>query len=286
MKGIKYHITGENSRARLNAYHSKPSVLDHSYGAEECDVKTIKKVVMGDSRNGYKSKYKIGFEIEKCSFGARQRKEYALIQGYERDGSCGVEAVTNILPLLPNSQWRMKIFDMMYKAKGIINDDISPSNINCGGHMSISVDGMTSNELYKAIRPNIAILMAMFRKRLRNRFCNRNLNMCENAPYNGTHWKYNMVSKKDFGVEIRMASRITSYKQMFRRYELMYEIVDFSVNKPNGRFATLLKKVEPILMSMYENDRGAVNLRMDLAKDFRNFVINQRLSERINSFLP
>ena len=287
-KGIKYDITGESSRVRMNSYHRKPSILDHSYGAMESDVKTIKKCVTGDARHGYKSKYKIGFEIEKQTFGRGQRKEYALIQAYERDGSCGVEAVTNILPLLPQSQWRMKIFDMMYKAKGILDDSISPSTLNCGGHMSISVDGMTPNELYNAIRPNIGIIMSMFRKRLNNRYCNRNLNMVADTdnPFNGAHWKYNMVTEKGSCVEIRLASRITSYKQMFRRYELMYEIVDFSVNRPNGNHASLLRKLEPILMSMYEGDRGAVGLRLDLAKDFRKFVLNGKVSERIRPFLP
>ena len=41
-KGITYTTTGERSRSRINRYHGKPSVLDHSYGATEIDVKNIK----------------------------------------------------------------------------------------------------------------------------------------------------------------------------------------------------------------------------------------------------
>ena len=91
-KGITYTTTGEQARSRMNRYHSKPSVLDHSYGATEIDVKNIKTKVtnVGSRIANYRSNYTIGFEIEKSSFGRGQRKEYALIQGYERDGSCGV----------------------------------------------------------------------------------------------------------------------------------------------------------------------------------------------------
>jgi len=167
-KGITYTTTGERSRSRMNSYHGKPSVLDHSYGATEIDVKNIKSKVtnVGLRQANYRSNYTIGFEIEKSTFGNGTRKEYALIQGYERDGSCGVEAVTNILPLLPPSQWRNKIFDMIYKAKGIMDDELSPSTLNCGGHITIAVNDFTGQELNEKVRLNASVLLALFRKRL------------------------------------------------------------------------------------------------------------------------
>ena len=300
-KGITYTVTGEQSRSRMNGYHRKPSVLDHSYGATEIDVKNIKSKVLNHSGvmgNGtritnYRSKYTIGFEIEKATFGRGQRKEYALIQGYERDGSCGVEAVTNILPLLPPSQWRNKIFDMVYKAKGIMDDDKSPSNVRCGGHITIGINGMDGQELNEKVRLNASILLALFRKRLKNGYVRHNLRMqpyydndgVRISHFNGWDRKYQIALAKDNCLEFRVPNRITSYKQMFRRYELMYHIVDFSIEKPNGRFSTLLNKVKPIILSMYEGDTAKVDMILSLAKDFYKFVKDGTISSNIEEFI-
>lgn len=300
-KGITYTTTGEQSRSRMNRYHGKPSVLDHSYGATEIDVKNIKSKVLDHSGvmgNGtritnYRSKYTIGFEIEKATFGRGQRKEYALIQGYERDGSCGVEAVTNILPLLPPSQWRNKIFDMVYKAKGILDDDKSPSTMRCGGHITIGINGMSGYDLNKKVRLNASILLALFRKRLKNGYVRHNLRMqpyydndgVRISPFNGWDRKYQIALAKDNCLEFRVPNRITSYKQMFRRYELMYQIVDFSIEKPNGRFSTLLNKVKPTILSMYEGDTVKVDMILSLAKDFYKFVKDGTISSSIEEFI-
>lgn len=309
--GITYSTTGERSRSQMNRYHGKPSVLDHSYGATEIDVKNIKSKVLNHSGvmgNGtrvanYRSKYTIGFEIEKNEFGRGQRKEYALIQGYERDGSCGVEAVTNILPLLPPSQWRNKIFDMVYKAKGIMDDDKSPSNVRCGGHITIGVNGMSGYQLNEKVRLNASILLALFRKRLKNPYVRHNLRMQPyNDPntsdehglggtrlypphFNGWDRKYQIALVKSNCLEFRVPNRITSYKQMFRRYELMYQIVDFSITKPNGRFSSLLNKVKPTILSMYEGDTAKTDMILSLAKDFYKFVKDGTISNSIEEFI-
>ena len=294
--GITYSTTGERSRSQMNRYHGKPSVLDHSYGATEIDVKNIKSKVtnVGLRIANYRSNYTIGFEIEKNEFGRGQRKEYALIQGYERDGSCGVEAVTNILPLLPPSQWRNKIFDMVYKAKGIMDDDKSPSNMRCGGHITIGVNGMSGEELNEKVRLNASILLALFRKRLKNGYVRHNLRMQPYNPqqygdrlthFNGWDRKYQIALAKSNCLEFRVPNRITSYKQMFRRYELIYQIVDFSIVNPNGRFSSLLNKVKPIVLSMYEGDVSKTDYILSLAKDFRKFVKDGIISESIREFI-
>lgn len=280
--GIVYQTTGDSDRATMCNYHRKPSALNHNWGAHEVDVKNIKRFVKGDRRNGYQSPYTIGFEVEKSEFGRGQQKEYALFCGFERDGSCGVEAVTNILPLLPPSQWRNKVFDMMYQAKGIIEDDYSPSNQRCGGHITVAVDGMTGDELRGAIRLNASIFLALFRKRLTNHYCSKNIKMRSedaaralldsNPRFNDWHRKYQMALVKGECLEFRVPSRVRSVKQMMRRYELMYHIVDFSVTKPNGKFSALLRTVEPILLSMYEGDTEKVEQIKFLSKEFYKWM--------------
>ena len=288
-KGIEYNTTGNQQRVDMCQYHRKPSVLNHSHGAKFVDVKSISTRVLS-TQTGYSSFFTVGFEIEKSTFGRGARKEYALIQGYERDGSCGVEAVTNILPLIQPSQWRNKVFDMIFKARKIMDDDTSPSNFRCGGHITIGVRGLSGENIRKKVRLNSAIFMALFRKRLKNNYCKHNLRMEseygeETNHFNRWHYKYQFALVKDNCFEFRIPSRITSYKQMFRRYELMYHVLDFSIYKPTAQFSTLLRKVKPIILSMYEGDVEKTDNILLLAKDFRKFIKEGKISENIRDFI-
>lgn len=217
-------------------------------------------------------------------------REYELLCGFERDGSCGYEAVTNILPLLPASVWRNKVYDMMHKAQRIIEDTYSPSDKRCGGHISLGVEGMDGAELMKLVRKNSGILYAMYRHRLQNPYCRFNIRMQENRedwvglPVGNTN-KYHVCLNKGSVIEFRLPARFQSVKQMMRRYEMMYELVDFSVNNPNGSFKTFLKKVEPILMAMYDRDQAKVNEVMTLAVSFQKHINTGRVTEDIRGWL-
>jgi hypothetical protein len=71
-----------------------------------------------------------------------------LLCGFERDGSCGYEAVTNILPLLPASVWRNKVYDMMHKASRIIEDRyLSIRQASVAAIFLLAVEGMSGAEL-------------------------------------------------------------------------------------------------------------------------------------------
>ena len=120
------------------------------------------------------SKFTIGFEVEKNSFHRNAVKEYPLFSHFETDGSCGVEAITNVLPLIGRSVWRNKILSMFSEARDIVNDEFSPSNRDCGGHINLAVKGMSGDELADALRPFSGIIYALYRFRLKRSWCQAN----------------------------------------------------------------------------------------------------------------
>jgi hypothetical protein len=71
---------------------------------------------------------------------------------------------------------------------------------------------------------------------------------------------------------------------MMRRYELMYELLDFSINNPNGSHNTFLKKVTPIVKSMYSNDESKVTEIMSLSKSFRKMIITHKVNRDVIAF--
>jgi hypothetical protein len=281
----------EVSRGEIQGYHQKPNPVSINKSFK-VDVNGLKKVdkrnVLTESLGGFESRFTIGLEIEKNQLHRNAVKEYELFCGFERDGSCGYEAVTHILPLVGASQWRTKVFDMFHKAEKIIDDRFSPSDKRCGGHVTISCKGLTGKELNEKIRLFSGIILALFRHRLKNTFCNTNLTMKPNYSFdyfNGWHSKYQMALVKGDLLEFRVISKFESVKQVMRRYELMYELLDFSIND-GGTFKKFLTKIRPIIVSMYNGDETKVDEIYGFAVDFQALILTGVVTDKIRPFLP
>jgi hypothetical protein len=265
--------------------------LNHSKGASKKDVSFLNKKQIAHSLlidgNTFSSKFTIGIEIEKNSFHRNAVTEYPLFCGFERDGSCGYEAVTNILPLIPASLWRTKVFNMFAEANRIIEDSYSPSDYKCGGHITIACSGINGKEVNELVRKYSGIVMALFRKRLKNSYCNKNLRMQKEEDgnhFNGWHYKYQMALVKGDCLEFRVCSKIESVKQLMRRYELFYELVNFAVNV-KGSYNVFLNKIKPIILSMYNNDESKTNEIISLSKSFNKFILDGTISDDIREFI-
>ena len=292
MQGIQYTTTGNRARGQVASYHGKPSPLNHGKTPFPVDIAGLKKI---EQRNvihfdgvEYSSRFTIGFEIEKTSLHRSAVKEYPLLCGFERDGSCGYEAVTHILPLLPAGLWRNKVYDLFVQAEKIIDDRFSPSDKRCGGHITVAVQGMTGDELRELIRKNCGIVLALFRKRLTNSYCGHNRRMqshLDTTHSGGWHSKYQTALVKGNCLEFRIPSRVESVKQMMRRYELFYEIINFSVNSANASHEQLLKRLRPIVVSMYNGDSAKADEVIALARHFRKFIVSGDIHPEIAPFL-
>jgi hypothetical protein len=301
-KGIEYKVTGQRVRGQVQGYHRKPDPLNHARGAKHVDVAGLKASKVREELTfdgmDYAAKYTIGFEVEKNQLHRNAVHEYELFCGFETDGSCGYEAVTHILPLLPASTWRTKVFDMMHKAEKIVDDRFSPSDKRCGGHITIAVQGMDGDQLREAVRKNCGIVLALWRKRLNTKYCGANRRMQANFEevynswggsyeYNstGNHRKYQTALVKGNCLEFRLPSRVQSVKQMMRRYELFYEVVRFTIQSPNGSHEALLKTLRPILLSMYEQDAAKVDEITEYARHFKAFILKNKIDPSIAEFL-
>lgn len=287
---VVYTVSRNRQRGVLHSYHRKPSPRDDFKKGGKRDVQGLPRkyqsvVIGGDGE----SKYMIGFEVEKNSIDRSVLREYALFCGFERDGSCGVEAVTNPLPLLPASHWRTKVFDLMFQASRVIDDVHSPGDGSCGGHITVSVKGFTGDELLVKMRPYAGLLMAMFRHRMKNAYCGYDPTLMgelnSNDRYGYYHQKYRVALPKSVYVgngeyvhllEWRLPSRFTDVAQMMARYEFFFEFVDASVNGDGSdkSFKAFLKKVRPIVGRLYGGNKELMDKVYDYAYKFRSFIMD------------
>ncbi len=209
--GVTFGLTNEEERGRVHGYHYKPSPLFINKTKGRADVAGLSpkrlsenvRVFMGD----VESRFTIGFEVEKNSLHRDSVREYELFCGFEQDGSCGYEAVTHVLPLMPASKWRTKVYDMMHKAEHIIDDRFSPSDRRCGGHITIAVNGMNGDQVREAVRKFSGLMFAMFRHRLTNHYCEYNKRM-EEYDSCRHHHKYQVALVKGNTLEFRLPSRV------------------------------------------------------------------------------
>lgn len=299
--GVIYTTTGEPRRGTVQGYHNKPAAYFLNKTAHRVDVSGLKTIeqrtaIKFDGRE-YESKFTIGMEIEKNQLSRNSVREYELFCGFETDSSCGYEAVTHVLPLLPQGQWRTKVYDMMHKAEKIIDDRFSPSDTRCGGHITIGCEGLTGRELNLLVRKNSGIILALFRKRLKNAYCgaNRRMQDTDDTAFNSTssysysnsgwHHKYQTALVKGQCLEFRIPSKFESVKQMMRRYELFYELVNYSVNNPKGTHEKFLKNIRPIIVSMYNGNEGFADDVLDYARHFQKFIVKNEIHESIQKFL-
>tara|TARA_R100000278_G_scaffold26037_2_gene23968 strand:- start:2767 stop:3645 length:879 start_codon:yes stop_codon:yes gene_type:complete len=280
-------ITGESRKDVINRYNSSLRFRYFHENLTKDDMKYATKtersnLFMPIDNINFKSKFTIGFEIEKTAFFRGAVKEYPLFKALERDGSCGVEAVTNVLPLVSKCIARDKVFGMFHEANEIIDDRFSPSDYRCGGHITVSVANMESFEIVQKLKASIGILYALYRHRLTNTYCNNNkfIRRSDNMKYSPVYVKPNGR------IEFRLFSRIQNVQQMILRYKLLYVILDSCINK-NNRFATVLRKVKPIITEMYNGDADKVNEIIDLSKHFAKALSmdGQRVHSSIQRFI-
>lgn len=285
MKQIEYKLTGESIRGDITPYHYKAPPLDHSVGAGDYDLSGMSRPLKRKLIMDGASRFRIGFEIEKVALDRDALREYELFCGFERDSSCGYEAVTNVLPLLPPSVWRDKVFDLMLKANRIIDDKFSPSDVRCGGHINVSVIGMGGYEVLKHIRKHMGVLYALYRFRLINKMCRGDIFMSPWSPKgletDGARYNVARVVSGEY-VEIRIPNRVVSVRQLILRYELMYELMYASFE---GGGYSFLRKVRPIVSKMYDDDKERVDEVMRLATHFQRMIDSSQINEYVRQFV-
>lgn len=96
--------------------------------------------------------------------------------------------------------------------------------------------------------------------------------------------RYQMALVKGNLLEFRVVARYENVKQMMRRYELFYNLIDAAVNtKPTQ--STFFKNITPIVRSMYNGDEAKTNKILSLAKQFQKFIDTGVITEDIKHFL-
>jgi len=288
-------------RNRIAPYHQgcSPIFLNETntkidlQGMTKKQINSNTEIVNGNIR----TKFTIGMEIEKMTLPTSVlsrrdiRKNPTLFAAIEDDSTVVYESITNVLPLIPSSKWRNKVFNMMTEAKEFINEEFASSDTfengayKCGGHITIADSNYTSaSQYFETLRPYIAIFYAMNRKRLANKWCCTNVNVAVGSDQIvRSYSKYSPINLKNYGcVEFRLFSRFTSVQQMKNRYKLMQILCECADSRAS--LSKFNKLILPILSKMYASEDKA-NEMIVLAKSFNKLLMNSKINETVLPFL-
>ena len=244
-----------------------------------------------DDLNDGVSVFSIGFEVEKVHFINDEGNEVSsvgdyvgaceIFKGYETDSSCGVEAITHILPLVSKRhKYRNKFIEMLDEAKHVIED--SPASPSCGGHITLSCNLPEFNEgkeLAAKLRFNMAIFYALFRGRLSNHYCRENKLM--KYDYNT---KFSPVKIMRNRIEIRLPNAVGSRKQLLNRYDLCFKLMQYSILKPCS-WDAFKNHIKPNLNVMYRDNKERVKHVLNYADLFRDYLITEQANPIIEEFI-
>ena len=214
------------------------------------------------------SPFLVGFEVEKTSiFGLRHEGddigEYQLFAGWELDGSCGVEGVTNCYDILDPDV--MQTFERHVDEASDVLDE--PCDNTCGGHINISWQGKTPRELLSAFKVYAPLWYALFRNRLNNTYCR------EDKKIEDRGIKYSPVRCKSFGIELRLPSRVLNAKHLLRRAHLV-AITCRAMEECWSMNRFIRESRDILLKQAYNGDRNRYAKALRLARHFRIWMLD------------
>ena len=203
-----------------------------------------------------KDPFLIGFEIEKedRSFPKMLNEGFKLPKGwicvkedslYYGNGTYGFELVTPAYNLTSQYRTILKSFD---QAKDFLNANYTGS---CGGHISVSKQGLSGVELAKIHKPMLSFFIALFPSRLKNRNINK-LTFNESIDSERNNIKHKPFHCTGPRFELRMINAVKSKKQLIRRMKTIkwfleneptyVHMIESMVNK-NGELRKLYRPV-------------------------------------------
>ena len=166
----------------------------------------------------------MGLEVEKVDYRLRDKGDaWELLEqtswSKEEDGSLGSDGYELVSPILPLFN-RDKINEAINPVREWINGD---SNESCGGHITLSQKGVTTENFLGSMKQYAPILYGLYHKRLDNRFCRAK----QWSKYFQYPEKYSAFFVKDSmgreggRVEIRLFSRVRNEENLLWRIELL-----------------------------------------------------------------
>tara|TARA_Y100000592_G_C5351622_1_gene259128 strand:- start:43 stop:741 length:699 start_codon:yes stop_codon:yes gene_type:complete len=158
----------------------------------------------------------IGFEFESNVFFKKYQVPNNFIKKYVKDKTCQIEGVSYPVLLTDEIEKRNHVFKMFEDNRRLIE---SPQDTNCGGHITISKEGLSGVEIFNKAKNYMGFFYSLYSNRLKSWACHSNIYLEEekNNKFAAMKFKKNLL-------ELRLFPHYRSLKDIFLRYKLIFEL--------------------------------------------------------------
>ena len=219
-----------------------------------------------------KSKYRIGYEIEKEDSEVLESiniQDFETDTNYkwrkERDGSldndCGYELIS------PTFEFNIdKIFEHIEGNKILVEHINAKYSTSCGGHIHLSEKGLEGKELFEKIKGYTPLLYALYYGRVDKNYCKGKAN--RDLAYDNE--KYQAIKIHHDRVEFRIISAVINVKTLKWRTKLLMMILQNPTHDVIRAYYNVDTKFTKLLKQTY-TDSKLVDLKERFVKFTKQF---------------
>lgn len=225
-----------------------------------------------------KSKYKIGYEIEKEDQDVlesldiddfEERTDYKWRK--ESDGSlCSSSGYELISPTFEFNI--TKIFKYIESNEVLVNHINANHSTSCGGHINLSQKGLSGNELFDKIKGYTPLFYALYHGRVDKNYCKGK----NNRDLKYENEKYQAIKIHDNRIEFRIISAVPNVKTLKWRTKLINMILKNPTDDVIQGYYNVDTKFTRLLKETYTDERLAVLKQrfIKYTKQFEGLDIN------------
>jgi hypothetical protein len=268
---------GEYGYADDNWYHSE----DGSYYSYEQEA-----YVRGYHNGGYssvdfnnKSKYKIGFEIEKEDEDVKQsiriddfEDETDGVWRKEEDGS--LNSCSGFELISPTFEFDIeKIFEHIESNDVLVKHINAKYSTSCGGHIHLSKEGLNGYELFDKIKGYTPLLYSLYYGRVDKNYSKGK----SNKDLIDDNEKYQAIKIHSDRIEFRIISAVPNVNTLKWRSKLIMMMINNPTNDVVRGYYNVDTKFNKLLKQMYSEDNLSIlkDRFIKFTRQFEGIEINK-----------
>lgn len=247
--------TGEISYRDDVYYHEDDGY--YSYPDEEEYCRGYHNGSFSELNFDYKSKFRIGFEIEKEDQEVRNSIgiddfEYETYNKWrkEKDGSLDNDSGYELIS--PTFEFDIdKIFEHIENNEVLVNHIDAEKSSSCGGHIHLSENGLNGEELFEKIKGYTPLFYALYYGRVNKSYCKGK----NNRDLVNENEKYQAIKIHSNRVEFRIISAVPNVKTLKWRSKLLMMIIQNPTNDIMKAYYNVDTKFTKLLKQTYSDEK-------------------------------
>jgi hypothetical protein len=227
----------------------------------------------------HKSKFKIGYEIEKEDEDVRNsiyindfENETNDLWRKEKDGS--LDSCSGFELISPTFELDIdKIFEHIESNEHLVSHINAEKSYSCGGHIHLSEDGLSGEELFDKIKGYTPLLYALYYGRVNKSYCKGK----NNEDLKRDNEKYQAIKIHDNRIEFRIISAVPNVDTLKWRTKLIMMMIQNPTNDVIKAYYNVDTKFNKLLKQTYSDDK-LVELKdrfIKFTKQFEDIDINK-----------